>query len=92
MSLKDLQALVASNLPQLKPLFGTGVGLGLMFTESQILLEVLEALIADGIVALPMHDGVMVAESKAHRATEVMEAVALQRTGIKFPVKRKGID
>jgi len=43
-----------------------------MFMESDILIAVLQALANDGIPALGLHDGLMVAGSKAEKAREVM--------------------
>ena len=40
-------------------LFGTGIGHKLTFMESNVLMEVLAALAAEGIPALPIHDSVL---------------------------------
>jgi hypothetical protein len=44
-----------------------------MFKESEVLLAVLEDLAADDVPALPLHDGLMVAASKAEKAAEVSQ-------------------
>lgn len=61
-------------------LFENGAGFNLMFLESQILVAILLRLIDLKIAALPMHDGLMVAESKARAATKVMGDVAEELT------------
>jgi hypothetical protein len=48
----------------------------------------LDVLITDhGIPALPLHDGLMVAASKAKKAEEVMDRPARELTGLTIPVK-----
>lgn len=53
-------------------LFGTGIGLKLMYTESQILISALLECMRMGIVALPVHDALIVAESDKEQVTEIM--------------------
>lgn len=48
------------------------IGLKLMFKESEIMTKVLIDLIDEGIVALPVHDAVIIQESHAHKVKEVM--------------------
>jgi hypothetical protein len=62
-------------------LFGTGIGLKLMYTESRILLTALPRLYAAGIVALPLHDSVLTAKSKAEAAKAIMEEAYREVTG-----------
>lgn len=90
-SLKDVRAAILAEHPDLEPVFETGLGLDLMFLESQVLVAVLLRLIEKGITALPMHDGIMVAESKAEVAMRVMKEEARRGTGYDFPVTRKDI-
>ncbi|MBZ9939209.1 hypothetical protein LB518_23130 [Mesorhizobium sp. BR1-1-16] len=71
---------ISSKHPGLVPYFGSGLGYRLMFTESEILLGVLEVLHREGVPALPMHDAVIVPERHGPRAKEVME-VAFERIG-----------
>jgi hypothetical protein len=63
-------------------LFNNGVGMKTMFIESEILLEVLLRLMEQGIVALPIHDAVMVSECDEDQAKEVMYQVFREKTGI----------
>ena len=75
--------------PELTGVFETAIGLRLMFTESQILIDALLALIAERIVALPMHDGLMVAQSNAMTASTIMQDAAERITGCRLPVAVK---
>ncbi|TRV35833.1 MAG: hypothetical protein EWV70_09495 [Microcystis flos-aquae Mf_QC_C_20070823_S20] len=82
-------AAVQSKHQAIAPLFGQGIWPRLMFTESQIMVSVLLELIRRGIVALPIHDGLLVAEPHAEVCAEVMREAALKVTGFEFPVARK---
>jgi len=68
-------------------LFYQGVGMRLLFDESQILVEVLTRLLKQGIIALPIHDAVIVARHHQEPATAVMLEVFKDRTGIDGVVK-----
>jgi len=57
-------------------LFGKDVAVQLMFQESQILVAGLLRLADDGVPALPMHDGVMVPQSKKSSALRAMHEVS----------------
>ncbi len=72
--------------PHLPPLFGTPVGLRLMFLESQILLKVLDVLMEEGIVALPLHDGLLVRQSALEVTRGVMEGTAKSLAEAEMPV------
>ncbi|SNS29543.1 hypothetical protein SAMN04488503_0185 [Humidesulfovibrio mexicanus] len=63
---------VAEAHPALRPFFWTGIGLNLMFRESVILVDVLLTLIDMGIVALPIHDAVVVRHDTKEQVKEVM--------------------
>lgn len=63
-------------------LFGTGVGLKIMFMESQILVKALLDCIDHGIVALPVHDALIVPEEKAEEAKGIMLRAFKEVTGI----------
>jgi hypothetical protein len=82
-------ATVQSKHQAIAPLFGQGIWPRLMFTESQIMVLVLLELIRRGIVALPIHDGLLVGEPHAEACAEVMREAALKVTGFAFPVARK---
>ncbi|WP_457107584.1 hypothetical protein [Methylobacterium sp. P5_C11] len=67
------------------------LGYKLMFTESLILLDVFWHLMEMNIVALPSHDGLFVAQSKARITQNVMEFTAQRITGTDLPVKCKSV-
>ena len=83
---RRFKAAVTAKHPGLVPLFGRDIALDLMFTESRILMAVLRRLMEMDIPALPMHDGIMVAGSKAAAAKTVMEEISLELIGLKLPV------
>lgn len=77
--------------PAIAPLFGKALWFSFAFTESQIMVEILLALIAKGIVALPMHDGLMVARSHRDLAVRTMREVSLRNLGEALPVSEKAL-
>ena len=76
--------------PQIAHHFFTGIGYGMMYLESCIMVDVLLTLKEWGIVALPVHDAVVVPESAATVATEVMLDIFRNHTGITGKVEREG--
>ncbi|RUW77703.1 MULTISPECIES: hypothetical protein [unclassified Mesorhizobium] len=77
MKLADAVAAIYSAHQPIAHLFGTGIGHNLAFMESNILIEVLARLRFRNIVALPLHDAVLVAQSNAETAKhEMQEAFA----------------
>lgn len=58
--------------PLIKGYFHRGLGHDAQFIESQVLIEVIKTLKSDGIVALPIHDAIMVPASRVDRSKEVM--------------------
>jgi len=72
--------------PDLAPCFGEGLGHHLMFTESNILMEVLLELKVRGVVGLSLHDGLMVPWSRASEVKVLMEEVSRQITSHTIPV------
>lgn len=69
-----VEMLAAKHAP-IAHLFGKGLGFQLMRVESDILIEILTELARAGIVALPLHDAVLVAKSHADVAQKTMKAV-----------------
>lgn len=63
-------------------LFGGQYGMKFMFLESEILIDVLLELNNRGIVALPIHDCILVKESAQQTAKEVMHRVFKQHTNL----------
>ena len=72
--------------PVLRPCFGVGLGLTLMYRESQILVRVLEEMKAQGIVALGLHDGLLLPRSRAEEGRMMMEVVSREFTPAGIPV------
>jgi hypothetical protein len=69
--------------------FGRRLGYGLMFTERRVLVAVLEEFMRRGIVALPLHDGLLCAPSRKEEAAEVMRRMAMEIAGAAIPVEEK---
>lgn len=80
---------IAAKHPALVPLFGKDTASNLMFTESRILMAVLRELIDQGVAALPMHDGIMVAERHADIAMVAMRGASMKLVGRPLAVVRK---
>lgn len=87
---KRVFELIVSQHALLLPSFGTGLGHFLQSLESTLLVNVLLDLGQKHIVALPLHDGVIVQQSKAELVCSVMEHRALAVLGWEIPVKVKG--
>ncbi|EJB04812.1 hypothetical protein Rleg9DRAFT_3671 [Rhizobium leguminosarum bv. trifolii WSM597] len=77
--------------PAIIPLFDTNVGFEMMALESEILVGILLELASNGVAALPMHDGIMVAASQKELAVETMRSVSAAKAGRPLPVIEKPI-
>jgi hypothetical protein len=88
-STKRLRVAILDKHPALGKAFGRRLGYGLMFTESCVLMAVLEELMRRGIVALPLHDGLLCARSRKEEAAEVMRRTAMEIAGAAIPVEEK---
>jgi hypothetical protein len=84
-----LRKAILDKHPALGKAFGRRLGYGLMFTESCVLMAVLEELMRRGIVALPLHDGLLCAQSRKEEAAEVMRSKAIEVTRAAIPVEEK---
>jgi hypothetical protein len=73
-AIKERHAAIATS-------FERGIGFQLMRIESDMLIRVLSRLSREGIVALPLHDSVLVAKPNAARAKSVMKAEFKMLTG-----------
>ena len=67
-------------------LFGGQHGMKFMFLESEILIDVLLELNSKGIVALPIHDGLLVKPSQQETVKKVMLKVFKQHTNVNATV------
>lgn len=72
---------LSANEP-IRHLFFTGNGMNLMYQESEILVAVLLKLRDRAIVALPIHDAVIVRKDKIEETREVMLDVFLEKSGV----------
>jgi len=81
-SLRDILRAVVRKHPAIYPQMTSGIGMQLFRKESDILVEVLEALRSEGIVALPVHDAVIVMDDHHLQATKIMKEVFRGHTGI----------
>jgi hypothetical protein len=70
--LADAVRAITEAHPSLAPLLYQGRGLTLMFTESEVLIDALLRLLDKGVVALPVHDCLVVAESQVDVARQAM--------------------
>jgi len=62
--------------------FYRGIGLDAMFLESEVMVGVLLRLIDGGVVALPIHDAVIVAKRHLEVTTQVMMEVYKEHLGV----------
>lgn len=79
--LRDAIEMLATRHAPIADLFGTGLGFQLMRIESDMLIGIITHLASLGVTALPLHDAVLVAESKAHVAADEMQAAFSMGTG-----------
>ena len=78
---KITDAIRAHHAP-LAPLFGTGIGYWCQFVESEIMIDVLLSLKERGIVALPIHDAILVADYSGPDAHQVLAEVFEAHVGL----------
>ncbi len=86
-----LQDAIASRHPAIAPLLCTNLGPRLTRLESDIMVEVLLRLLERGIVALPCHDGLLVAERWKEAALETMRTVPREAGGMEIGVDEKAL-
>lgn len=79
----ELEGLIKSHNKPISKYLNGGKGLAIFFTESSIMVEALIKLIDKKIVALPIHDSVLVPKSKARRAKKIMEEAFIKVVGVK---------
>lgn len=84
-----LEAALRERHSPIQHLFGIGIALDLAFTESKVLMRTLRDLMAQGIAALPIHDGIMVPISKQNLALAAMRDASRVIVGVELPVKSK---
>lgn len=79
----ELERLIKAHNKPIARFLNTGKGLAIFHKESSVMVETLLNLNAKRIVALPIHDSVIVAKSKAKRAKKIMEDAFIKVVGIK---------
>ena len=84
-----LRKAILEKHPALGKAFGRRLGYGLMLTESRVLTAVLAELLERDIVALPLHDGLLCAQSRKEEAAEMMRGKAIEVAGAAIPVEEK---
>ena len=84
-TMKIFAEAVDAKHPALKEAFGTSIGYKLMYLESEIMALTMERLTNENVVALPVHDGLLVAESFASIAQDVMEQASREVCGYPIP-------
>lgn len=77
--------------PAISSRFNTEDGFGFFAKESSLMVEILLELLQNRVVALPCHDGLLVAQDDKAKAVEVMERLSRERLGGSFPVVEKSI-
>ncbi|GJE46834.1 hypothetical protein [Methylobacterium soli] len=88
-SAEELVGMLRRLHPGIAPYFETGIGHHLQFLESQILVEVLMLARTRGIIALPIHDAVIIPSSRTEEVKEIMLSVSEKQTGLIVPVSKK---
>ena len=81
-NIKDILEAVARKHPAIYPQMTSGIGMQLFRKESDILVDVLLTLKTQGIVALPIHDAVVVRDDNSDKTEAVMKKVFKDHTGI----------
>jgi hypothetical protein len=88
--LRDVTNAIEKRHPALAKAFYKGRGFKYMFRESQILVDVLMQLKAEGIPALPVHDCLITAEKHAWRTEQIMVAMFKNHLGGSVKVDFEG--
>lgn len=84
-----IRSAILNSIPGLEAAIERGLCYSLFRTESNILVRALLKLMALNITGLGMHDGIMVAASKAEIAKAVLQDAAREEIGVTLPVVRK---
>jgi hypothetical protein len=89
---RSIRDAILSRHDAIRNQFEVGAGASLMLAESNILVAVLLRLIDHRIVALPMHDGLMVRPDDTTTALTVMREISKEQTGFELPAMVKPLD
>ena len=82
MRIEEALGLLTERHPAIAHLFCKGIGMEMMFRESEILIDVLLRLQERRVVALPIHDAILVSRSDEAQARQEMTDVFTTHTGI----------
>lgn len=82
MSIGELVRLLKGSHPDIAHHFGTQIGHYVQYCESEILIEAMLRLKGQGVVALPVHDCLLVPGSSEVIATSIMKDVFKDLTGV----------
>lgn len=80
-SIADVTGAIERHHPAITGLFYQGIGHYVQFLESEIMVDILLRLKGMGIVALPIHDAIIVPSSRVQTAYQVMLDVFLHHVG-----------
>lgn len=84
-----LQDAVAAHHPAIAPILKANIGPALANTESRILVAVLLRLLDEDIVALPLHDCLLVPANAKAAALAAMREESIRIVGVALPVEEK---
>lgn len=79
----EVVAEIENRHPLIQDQFYKGLGHEAQFIESQIMVEVVRTLKGEGVVALPIHDAIMVPASAVHPSKEIMLEIFHRLSGVK---------
>ena len=88
LSLREIAVLLEARHEPIADAFKTGAGLRLMRLESDIALEIVATAMAEGWVALSVHDSFITTSNRRDRLKELMIQTYLERFGIEPIIKR----
>lgn len=87
-SFEDVWTAISRRHPRLRSVLARRmVGYQMARLESDIMVDVLLRLRDRGIVGLPIHDGLLVPQSRIFETKATMDSVTQQRLGFKIPIK-----
>lgn len=89
LKIDQIVSLIKHAHPAIAHLLGTDIGHKVQFIESEIMVQVILELKAKGIVALPVHDCVLVPASAKAKAETVMLRVFKDKTGVEAIVSEE---
>ena len=90
MKFAQVKGAILQHHATIAPAITKGTAHAMMLAESEMLVDLLLSLKSRSIVALPIHDGILVGQHRQQEAREAMEAVFTKHTGLPAIVKVKG--